>query len=93
VGGGCSDGTVDLPRRPHPGGFREGKPWKAQGMLLIRGIIEEGEWVEGKLTGLCRRTLPDGRTLEGGRDLLRPRCATAREAVQRGGGPVDEGAN
>jgi hypothetical protein len=51
VGGGCSDGKVDLPRRPHPGGFREGKPWKGQGTLLIRGIIEEGQWVGGKLTG------------------------------------------
>jgi hypothetical protein len=73
VGGGCSDGKVDLPRRPHPGGFREGKPWKGQGTLLIRGIIEEGQWVKGILTG--KWTYPDGRTLEG--EFGRARSATA----------------
>jgi hypothetical protein len=72
VGGEQADGAgqENLPRRPHPGGrvqgeFREGKPWKAQGTLLIRGIIEEGQWVESKLTGQGKRTYPDGRTLEG----------------------------
>jgi hypothetical protein len=73
----------------YPGGrtlegeFREGKPWKAQGILRHPDCtLEEGQWVEGKLTGLCRRTLPDGRTLE--REFGRARSTTATVCYGKG---------
>jgi hypothetical protein len=34
-------------------------------LLLPGDVVEEGQWVKGKLTGQGKRTYPDGRTLEG----------------------------
>jgi hypothetical protein len=48
------------------GEFREGKIYNGKGVLqLVDGTVEEGQWVEGKLTGRCTRTYPDGRALQG----------------------------
>jgi hypothetical protein len=34
-------------------------------LLLPGDVVEEGQWVESKLTGQGKKTYPDGRTLEG----------------------------
>jgi hypothetical protein len=42
------------------GEFREGKPYNCKGALRYSdGTVEEGEWVEGHLTGPCKRILQD----------------------------------
>jgi hypothetical protein len=33
--------------------------------VFANGAVEEGQWVENKLTGQCKVTYPDGRVLEG----------------------------
>jgi hypothetical protein len=53
------------------------------------GVVDEGQWVEGRLTGQGKRTYPDGRTLEG--EFREGKQWNAVGVLRHMDGTVDEG--
>jgi hypothetical protein len=51
--------------------------------------VEEGQWVDGKLIGYCKRTYKDGRTLEG--EFRAGKVYNGSGVVMYPNGAVEEG--
>jgi hypothetical protein len=58
-------------------------------MQFLNGIVHEGQWVEGELTGPGKVIYPDGRTLEG--EFREGRPWNAKGTQQYPSGDVEEG--
>jgi hypothetical protein len=70
--------------------FRKGSQWNARaGLKHPTGIVDEGHWVKGKLSGLCKWIFRDGRTLEG--EFREGRQWNARGVLKHPDPIVEEG--
>jgi hypothetical protein len=79
VDGRCFEGTL-----------QNGKAHDGHGVSVHgNGIVDEGTWVDGKLSGHCKRTYTDGRTLEG--EFKDGKIHNASGVLQHPTGNVEEG--
>jgi hypothetical protein len=66
------------------------RPWNSRGIVKHpSGDVEEGQWVNGRLTGHAKRTYPDGSTWEG--EFRKGKVLCGHGVLKHEEGTVEEG--